>query len=422
MGWSRRRRAAKPGRLESLQDRQAARRAGRTIEVVFRLVGNYLPALDAAVQQQQFLTEVEAVQLRLAQSSTTGELDMLIGKQLLLTEDLSFQSAEFLCPPGSVRGRDGETCINCPVGTFYNLVVGACEACGPGSYQPEEAQDTCLVCPGGTATRHPGGVNQSQCRAQESTSHVFYHHIPPSHFFFLYSLYYLFLFDCLVAGCERWEQCRPGSHSRDGLESCRTCGQGKFQPGYAAQTCLSCPSGSSTLYRGAARPEDCLARCQPGSSSHTGLQPCYPCPPGHFQPLAGQDLCYRCPGRAATTRPAATSMAECLGLASSSLAWPGLDQLEVLGVNDCFSLPCHGAASCLPLPTGFRCLCPPSYQGSLCDSPVQPCLSAPCLNGATCSNLEAEYSCSCSPGYTGLHCEVTNIFNSFEIFTTNKNA
>ncbi|MFN9943382.1 MAG: calcium-binding EGF-like domain-containing protein [bacterium] len=39
-------------------------------------------------------------------------------------------------------------------------------------------------------------------------------------------------------------------------------------------------------------------------------------------------------------------------------------ELEVLSVNDCFSLPCQHGGECrllLPAP-GFRCLCAPGYQ------------------------------------------------------------
>ena len=35
--------------------------------------------------------------------------------------------------------------------------------------------------------------------------------------------------------------------------------------------------------------------CQQGRASETGLEPCLPCPIGHFQPFMGQKFCFQCP-------------------------------------------------------------------------------------------------------------------------------
>ncbi len=35
--------------------------------------------------------------------------------------------------------------------------------------------------------------------------------------------------------------------------------------------------------------------CSPGKCSDTGLEPCFPCPKGYFQPHPGLSFCYRCP-------------------------------------------------------------------------------------------------------------------------------
>ena len=35
--------------------------------------------------------------------------------------------------------------VNCPVGTFFNILSRDCVPCGLGSYQPREGQETCLV-------------------------------------------------------------------------------------------------------------------------------------------------------------------------------------------------------------------------------------------------------------------------------------
>ena len=59
--------------------------------------------------------------------------------------------------------------------------------------------------------------------------------------------------------------------------------------------------------------------------------------------------------------------------------------LDTLLVNDCFSVPCQQDGICIPLSYGFQCVCPPGYQGSLCQTEVDPCLSSPCLNDGFCS-------------------------------------
>jgi hypothetical protein len=35
--------------------------------------------------------------------------------------------------------------------------------------------------------------------------------------------------------------------------------------------------------------------CSPGKCSDTGLEPCFPCPKGYFQPHPGLSFCYKCP-------------------------------------------------------------------------------------------------------------------------------
>ena len=154
-----------------------------------------------------------------------------------------------------------------------------------------------------------------------------------------------------------------------------------------------------------------------------GLEPCYPCPRGYFQDQSGMNHCYKCPNKTTTAFHSSSSIEDCLGLdpAAASAA----TELEILSVNDCFSLPCHGDAVCQPLDSGFQCQCPPGYQvilasdwslptiltsdwwqGSLCDVEVEPCLSSPCLNQGTCTSHQDHYRCVCQPGFTGQDCEV----------------
>lgn len=52
-------------------------------------------------------------------------------------------------------------------------------------------------------------------------------------------------------------QCKPGSHSLNGLEICESCPLGHFQPGYGARECLVCPDETSTVTRGAVDDTEC---------------------------------------------------------------------------------------------------------------------------------------------------------------------
>lgn len=52
-------------------------------------------------------------------------------------------------------------------------------------------------------------------------------------------------------------QCKPGTHSVNGLEICESCPLGHYQPGYAARDCLVCPEETSTVTRGAVEEAEC---------------------------------------------------------------------------------------------------------------------------------------------------------------------
>ena len=254
--------------------------------------------------------------------------------------------------------------MNCPVGTHFNVVSRECSPCSAGSYQPLEASDTCLVCPGGTYTKAgAGATNQDQCKAQ----------------------------------------CKPGTFSSDGLENCRTCRLGEFQSEYAHQECRQCGGGETTLFRGATSRDDCHPRCAPGMTSDSGLEPCFPCPKGYFQHGTGTDHCYKCPDRTTTQFESSDSVYDCVGLSNPER----FRTFEELSVNDCFSLPCQNEASCVALAMGFQCQCTPGWRGSVCDIPYDPCHLQPCVNHGTCLRDGAEdYTCVCEAGYNGRDCEV----------------
>lgn len=85
---------------------------------------------------------------------------------------------KYNCPVGSVPMQGNEEawakCVYCPIGTFFNVVNEVCESCTQGSYQPEEGQLSCLVCPGNTSTKVINAKRQDDC---QGNNHHFYNRI-----------------------------------------------------------------------------------------------------------------------------------------------------------------------------------------------------------------------------------------------------
>ena len=57
-------------------------------------------------------------------------------------------------------------CVTCPVGTFSNRSVGTrtCDNCQRGSYNAEEGQSECTLCPAGSACENDGMVTYEYCQ------------------------------------------------------------------------------------------------------------------------------------------------------------------------------------------------------------------------------------------------------------------
>ncbi|CAH1401170.1 unnamed protein product [Nezara viridula] len=75
-------------------------------------------------------------------------------------------------------------------------------------------------------------------------------------------------------------------------------------------------------------------------------------------------------------------------------------------VDDCPGNLCQNGATCLDDVNRYRCLCPPTYSGELCEKDIDECSLRPsvCHNGATCTNTPGGYSCICVNGWTGKDC------------------
>ncbi|KAK8726504.1 hypothetical protein OTU49_010282 [Cherax quadricarinatus] len=327
--------------------------AKKAFKVRFRVEGHGSGATD----------KLEGAMGGLLQAAEAGQLDISFGERQLRVAAIRLKEhPEFICEAGSVP-RDGQ-CVKCPVGTFFNVVLRECLPCPQGSFQPQEGQVSCLVCPENTSTKSGNAKSDQDCKAQ----------------------------------------CLPGSFSEDGLEPCTTCEIGHYQDEYASKICVACPHDTTTWRRGSWLIDECKPSCIAGKVSETGLEPCFDCPVGFFQDHPGQTECFRCPDGVSTPTTGTASLYDCDGVLEDGQA--AFTNLQKLSINDCFSIPCQNLGTCTPMDFGYVCQCPPGYSGQQCESEVNECESEPCFNNATCIDLLNNFRCECLPGYTGLHCEI----------------
>ncbi|XP_022105682.1 sushi, von Willebrand factor type A, EGF and pentraxin domain-containing protein 1-like isoform X2 [Acanthaster planci] len=264
------------------------------------------------------------------------------------TDMMSYGDSKLICQPGYVLSNDTFYCTACSCGTWYNQESEECDYCPRGSYQDQQAAESCVECPPGTTTADEGAKNSSSCV----------------------------------------EECPAGSFSSNGLIPCFKCLIGQYQSLPGQPSCQPCPSGKTTLGFGAETVDWCLDICPPGSYSETGLAPCLPCARRYYQPNSQKRHCLLCPGRTSTAGNGSTSVEQCSD------------------VDDCSRSPCEHQATCMDLIAGYRCDCPPGYQGVHCEEDVDDCVDHRCVNGATCVDELMGYSCQCGPGFQGEFCEI----------------
>ncbi|XP_071546933.1 sushi, von Willebrand factor type A, EGF and pentraxin domain-containing protein 1-like isoform X1 [Panulirus ornatus] len=325
----------------------------KAFKVRFRVEGHGSGATD----------QLQGAMGGLLDAAATGQLDMNFGERQLRVAAIRLKEhPEYLCEAGSIPRNN--KCVKCPVGTFFNVVLRDCLPCPQGSFQPEEGQVSCLVCPTNTSTKAGYAKSDQDCKAQ----------------------------------------CLPGSYSEDGLEPCTTCDLGHYQDEYTSTNCADCPHGTTTWRRGSWVIEECKPKCAAGQVSETGLEPCFDCPIGFFQEGNGQTQCFRCPGGANTHQTGTTSIYECQGVSQGDQA--AYTNLQALDINDCFSVPCLNQGSCTPMDFGYVCLCLAGYTGQQCESEVDECESEPCYNNGTCLDMLDNFHCDCPPGFSGSQCEI----------------
>ncbi|XP_019713979.1 sushi, von Willebrand factor type A, EGF and pentraxin domain-containing protein 1 isoform X2 [Hippocampus comes] len=331
-----------------------------------------------AANQRRLLRTLELLTNRLKRTLARQPLSSFhVSSEMIMADAKTLESrkASLFCRPGSVL--KGRMCVQCPVGTYFSLEYHECESCWLGSYQDQEGQLECKACPEGTSTAYLHSRNVAECKGQ----------------------------------------CKPGSHSLNGLEICESCPLGHFQPGYGARDCLVCPDETSTVTRGAVDEMECGVPCSAGHFSRTGLVPCYPCPRDYYQPDHGRSYCLSCPFYGTTTVTGATTIQHCSSFGSSFLpkeeSVTAAPQVEVIEdyqassqvFHECFLNPCQNKGTCEEVGAGYVCTCMPGFTGAKCEVDVDECDSAPCQNGGLCKDGMGEFQCQCKAGFLGSLCE-----------------
>ncbi|XP_051818518.1 sushi, von Willebrand factor type A, EGF and pentraxin domain-containing protein 1 [Antechinus flavipes] len=329
--------------------------------------------------QQRLLKTLETITNRLKRTLNKEPMYAFqLASEMVIADSNSLETekAFLFCRPGSVlRGR---MCVNCPLGTYYSLEHNVCESCWIGSYQDEEGKVECKLCPAGSSTEYLHSRSISECKAQ----------------------------------------CKQGTYSPNGLETCESCPLGTYQPEFGSKNCLSCPENTSTVKRGAVDVSACGVPCPIGEFSRSGIKPCYPCPRDYYQPNSGKSFCLSCPFYGTTTITGARSITDCSSFSSTFSAAeesimlsasPGhiTKKYEVSSqvFHECFLNPCHNSGTCQQVGRGYVCICLPGFTGLKCEVDVDECSSSPCLNNGMCKDGTDKFTCQCPAGYTGQLCE-----------------
>ncbi|XP_075867325.1 signal peptide, CUB and EGF-like domain-containing protein 1 isoform X1 [Nelusetta ayraudi] len=175
------------------------------------------------------------------------------------------------CSTGQVL--QGGKCVSCAEGTFYSGEQEQCVQCPSGTYQDVVGQLSCEPCPSTEAQGVAGAKNVSQCGGQ----------------------------------------CPAGHFSADGFRPCQVCPLGSYQPEPGRVLCFPCGGGLMTKFDGAMSFRDCEAKvhCAPGHYYNSSTHRCIRCPAGTYQSEFGQNYCITCPGNTTTDFDGATNVSHC---------------------------------------------------------------------------------------------------------------
>ncbi|XP_071636943.1 sushi, von Willebrand factor type A, EGF and pentraxin domain-containing protein 1 [Temnothorax longispinosus] len=201
-------------------------------------------------------------------------------------------------------------------------------------------------------------------------------------------------------------KCPAGTFYNSSTRTCQPCPYGQYQNETASLTCVPCPEYTFTKRMHAKSLNNCIPVCRPGYYSRrkryhglrVGMEPCFMCDIGFYQPNYGQIQCLPCPSSATTERRGSTDVNDCLPIRDEE-------------IDDCRTDPCVNGGQCLRDESGYVCECREYYVGSRCEGFKDPCGSSPCLNEGVCETQQhpdnsVTYECACKSSYTGANCEI----------------
>ncbi|XP_072278437.1 signal peptide, CUB and EGF-like domain-containing protein 2 isoform X1 [Pyxicephalus adspersus] len=129
---------------------------------------------------------------------------------------------------GSGQARVDNRCVSCHAGTYHDGHKDQCVLCPNGTFQNDEGQIVCEICPAPEnieIPKHVGARDLLECGAM----------------------------------------CPPGEFSLDGFRPCDPCPLGTYQPDSGRTSCFSCGGGLTTRNSGASSFHDCETK---GESQH----------------------------------------------------------------------------------------------------------------------------------------------------------
>uniref|UniRef100_A0A671W0U3 Signal peptide, CUB and EGF-like domain-containing protein 2 n=1 Tax=Sparus aurata TaxID=8175 RepID=A0A671W0U3_SPAAU len=189
-----------------------------------------------------------------------------------------YELGKSLGQPAELPGHcvAGQVLMGRKCGEFGFLYQGLCVLCPAGTYQDEEGQTSCEVCPapeGRDVSKVVGARNMSECGGQ----------------------------------------CSPGHYSHDGFIPCLPCPLGMYQPEVGRTSCFPCGGNLVTKRSGAFTFQECETKvqCSPGHYYNTSTHRCIRCPTGMYQGEIGQNYCVSCPGNTTTDFDGSTHIMQC---------------------------------------------------------------------------------------------------------------
>lgn len=301
----------------------------------------------------------------------------------LVADSISLSESESQFGEDRLADMDVPVCLHCPYGTFSagsehtTNSKSQCKLCPRGFYQDQMSQAECKQCPEFTYTLIEGSKSVSDCQPI----------------------------------------CAFGYYSETGQAPCNQCPINTYSasPPILANTgyteCVKCPPHRPFTYApGSSAASDCRSKCQPGTYSDTGLEPCSPCPLNFYQEREGAIKCDEChPGnrtlKVGASSPDQCSPSSCMPTLNPTTNGPCLPESEEAQSGKCFA-GCQQNGVCTIQLHEPQCHCPSGFKGKYCEIEINECSSEPCYNGATCIDLKQGYKCKCPPGYSGLQCQI----------------